>query len=77
MLAALIAHESVHLNAKSDLQEELRATIAEIKQWDKNPHLNSEHPLVLRLNNLSQLYENGGPAAIRKKIKDNEAYERL
>ncbi len=76
-LAALIAHESVHFGAQADLDEEATATVAEITQWRANPYPDSTHPLVLRLNSLSELYDQGGHAAIYKRIKDNEAYDRL
>ena len=77
VLAALIAHECVHLAAKGDLEEEVSATIAEITQWGVNVYHDDMNPLVQRLNNLSQIYAEGGRTAIKRRIMENEFYHGL
>lgn len=81
-LAALIAHESIHSGENPNLEEEIQATVNEANQWNKslaqNPKLRDDaSPLIQRLNNLSELYGNGGEEgvnAISQKITKNEFY---
>lgn len=80
-LAALIAHESSHRLDKADLNEEIVATVNEVKQWNKslanNPELgaNSDDLLLKRLNNLSKIYNEDGVKAINRQIADNPFYQ--
>lgn len=79
-LAALIAHEATHKLEKATLNEEISATLTEVKQWNKsltiNPALkDSDNGLVKRLNNLYELYNKDGEEAISQKIIGNGFYK--
>lgn len=79
-LAALIAHEAAHRLEKATLDEEVSATLAEVKQWNKSLAVNSalkdsDNELVKRLNNLCELYNKDGEKAISQKITGNGFYK--
>lgn len=79
-LAALIAHEAAHRLEKATLDEEVSATLAEVKQWNKSLAVNSalkdsDNELVKRLNNLCELYNKDGERAISQKITGNGFYK--
>ena len=80
-LAALIAHEAVHLAYPTEnIDNEVKATSAEALQWSKclakypNLKFDSTNLLIARLNGLVEIYNTAGAEGIDKKITSNPFY---
>ena len=93
-LAAVIAHESTHkieaqmatknpskTALKTNLSEEIEATLNEVRQWNKSlvnkPELreSNDDTLIQRLNNLAMIYNHSGDRAISENIVNNSFYK--
>lgn len=72
-LAALIAHETTHQDKDNSIEEEYQAFYEEIKVW-KKLKIQSEHPLVERLNTIEKAYDN---SELMDLIKSLPAYRGL
>lgn len=83
-IAAVLAHEAIHQDELSSLNEETYCWCLEAGVWmklaEKNPSvLNSAAPLVRRENNLKKLYEKGDYTNkyIKRAVFTNPGYQNL